>query len=139
MTVAIHEKPLFSGSSAYRLALVVGVGTALFLIWLIAAVGVMAESGYRGDLAYAGVLLSTLGGFVVSRLRAGSLGDTMLATAVALIGVAVVALIGGVHERPATSVAELLGLNAMFAAGFALSGLLFKRAAAAQARPTSTS
>ena len=73
MTVAIHEKPLFSGSSAYRLALVVGVGTALFLVWLIAAVGVMAESGYRGDLAYAGVLLSTLGGFVVSRLRAGSL------------------------------------------------------------------
>ena len=130
MTVAIHEKPLFSGGSAFRLGLAVSVGTALFLIWLVAAVGVMAESGYRGDLAYAGVLLSTLGGVVVSRRRAGGLADTMLATSVALLGVMVLALIGGVHERPATSVAELVGLNAMFAAGFAVSGLLFRRAAA---------
>lgn len=130
MSVAIHEKPLFSGSGAYRLGLAVGVGTALFLIWLIAAVGVMAESGYRGDLAYAGVLMSTLGGVVVSRRRAGALADTMLATAIALVGVTVLALVGGVHERPATSVAELIGVNAMFAIGFAASGLLFRRAAA---------
>ncbi|MDZ5621297.1 hypothetical protein SFC88_10690 [Nocardioides sp. HM23] len=130
MTVAIHEKPLFSGSSAYRLGLAVGLGTVLFLVWLLAAVGVMAESGYRGDLAYAGVLMSTLGGVVVSRLRPGSLADTTLATAVAIVGVTVLALIGGVHERPATSVAELLGLNAIFATGFAVSGLLFRRAAA---------
>ena len=130
MTVAIHEKPLFSGSGAYLLGLAVGVGTALFLIWLLAAAGVMAESGYRGDLAYAGVLMSTLGGVVVSRRRAGSLSDTMLATAVAIAGVTVLALIGGVHERPATSVAELLGLNVIFAAGFAVSGLLFRRATA---------
>ena len=132
MTVATHEKPLFSGSSAYRLGLAIGIGTALFLVWLIAAVGVMAESGYRGDLAYAGVLMSTLGGAVVSHRRAGSLADTMFATATALVGVTVLALIGGVHEQPATSVAELLGLNAMFAAGFASSGLMLRRAAAAR-------
>ena len=132
MSVAINEKPLFSGGAAYRVGLVAGAGTALFLVYLLAAVGVMAESGYRGDLAYAGVLMSTLGGVVVSRRRAGSLADTMLAAAVAIVGVTVLALIGGVHERPGTSVAELLGLNAMFAAGFAVSGVLLRRAAASR-------
>jgi len=132
MSVAIHEKPLFSGSSAYRLGIAVAAGTAIFLVWLIAAVGVMAESGYRGDLAYLGVLMSTLGGVVVSRLRPAGLADTMLATSVALVGVTVLALIGEVHERPATSVAELVGLNAMFATGFAVSGLLFRRVVASR-------
>lgn len=122
-----HEKPLFGDRAAYRLAGVAGVGTALFLVYLIAAVGVMAESGYRGDLAYAGVLASVLGGILVSRLRAPALAQTMLAAAVAMVAVGVLALIGGVHERPATSVAELLGLHAMFAAGFAASGVLFLR------------
>jgi hypothetical protein len=131
MTVATNEKPLFSGSSAHRLGIAAGVGTALFLVWLIAAVGVMAESGYRGDLAYAGVLMSVLGGAVVSRLRAGALADTMFAAAIAVVGVTVLAMIGGVHEREATSVAELLGLNAMFATGFAVSGLLLRRSARA--------
>jgi hypothetical protein len=128
MSVAINEKPLFSGSSAYRLGLVLGVGTALFLVYLIGAVGVMAESGYRGDLAYAGVLMSALGGAVVSRLRPARLADVMLGTALAFVGVTALALIGGVHEREATSVPELVGLNAMFAAGFAVSGLLLRRA-----------
>jgi hypothetical protein len=128
MSVAIHEKPLFNGRGAYRLGVAIGVGTAVFLLWLIAAVGVMAESGYRGDLAYAGVLLSVVGGAVVSRGRAGSLADTMLASAIAVAGVTVLAVIGGVHEREATSVAELLGLNAMFALGFAAAGLLLRRA-----------
>lgn len=128
MTVANTENPLFSGGAAHRLGLVAGAGTALLLVYLVTAVGVMAESGYRGDLAYAGVLLSLLGGVVVSRWRAGALADTMFATALAIVGVCVLALVGGVHERAATSVGELVGLNAMFAAGFAVSGVLLKRA-----------
>ncbi len=129
MTVALHEKPLFSGGAAYRLGLVAGAGTALLLVYLVTAVGVMAESGYRGDLAYAGVLMSLLGGAAVSRLRAAALSDAMFATALAVVGVCVLALVGGVHERAATSAAELVGLNAMFATGFAVSGLLIRRAA----------
>ncbi|PWN04844.1 hypothetical protein DJ010_04365 [Nocardioides silvaticus] len=132
MTVAINEKPLFSGGAAYRLGLAAGAGTALFLVYLMAAVGVMAESGYRGDLAYAGVLMALLGGAAVSRLRAPALSDTMFATALAIVGVCVLAVVGGVHERAATSVAELIGLNAMFALGFAVSGLLLRWAAPAE-------
>ena len=128
MSAVIHERPLFTGRPAFRLAVVAGAGTAVFLVYLSAAVGVMAESGYRGDLAYAGVLASVLGGIVVSRLRSPALAQTMLAAAIAMVVVGVLALIGGVHERPATSVAELLGLHGMFAAGFATSGLLFLRA-----------
>jgi len=128
MSVAINEKPLFSGGAAYRVGLVAGAGTALFLVYLMAAVGVMAESGYRGDLAYAGVLMALLGGAAVSRFRVPALSDTMFATALAILGVCVLALVGGVHERAATSVAELVGLNGMLAAGFAVSGLLLRRA-----------
>ncbi len=132
MSVATHENSLFNGGGAYRLGIAVAAGTAIFLVWLLAAVGVMAESGYRGDLAYAGVLMSALGGAVVSRGRAAALSDEMQATAIAVVGVTVLALIGGVHERAATSVAELLGLNATFAAGFAVAGLLLRRAAASR-------
>lgn len=128
MTTQTVAGPGLGPAVAYRLAAVVGLGTALFLLLLASAVGVMAEEGYRGDLAYAGVLAVTLGGVLSSRLRAEELAHTMLSAAIAIVLVAVLALVGGVHERPATSVAELLGLHAMFAAGFATSGLLFRHA-----------
>ncbi len=131
-----HETPLFEGGAAYRLAVAAGLGTALFLFLLVGAVGVMAESGYRGDLAYAGLLASVLGGIVVSRLRAPALAQTMLAAAVAMRVIGVLALVGGVHERPATSIAELLGLHVMFAVGFAVSGVLFLRAGRSSSKPT---
>lgn len=128
MSTVTHESPLFADRPAFRLALVLGAGTALLLLYLSAAVGVMAESGYRGDLAYAGVLASVLGAVLVSRLSSPALAQAMLAAAIAMVVVGALALVGGVHERPATSVAELVGLHAMFAAGFAASGLLFLRA-----------
>lgn len=121
-------RTISSGGTAYRLALAVGVVTALSLFWLVGAVGVMAEEGYRGDLAYAGLLASVAGGAVVARLRAGPMAQTMLGAAVAVLVLAALAVVGGVHDRAATSLLELLGTNAVFAAGFALSGLLFRRA-----------
>lgn len=128
MSTLPAERAIFSGGAAYRLALAVGAATALSLFWLVGAVGLMAEEGYRGDLAYAGLLASVVGGAVVGRLRSGPMAHTMLATAVAVLLVAALAVVGGVHDRAATSLLELLGVNAMFAAGFALSGLLFLRA-----------
>lgn len=128
MTTVTHDQPLFSDRAAFPLAVVAGLGTALLLFLLVGAVGVMAEEGYRGDLVYAGVFASVAGGVIVSRLRAPELAHTMFAAAVAMVAVGVLALAGGVHERNATSVPELLGLHAMFAAGFAASGLLFRLA-----------
>ena len=136
MTTVFHDRPLPLDRVAYPLAIVAGLGTALLLFVLVGAVGVMAEEGYRGDLAYVGVLAATAGGTVVSRLRAHELAHTMLSAATAMVAIAVLALVGGVHERPATSVPELLGLHAMFAAGFAASGLLFRAAARVRPNPT---
>ncbi|WP_183101410.1 hypothetical protein [Nocardioides pelophilus] len=128
MSTLPAERTTFSGGTACRLALAVGAATALSLFWLVGAVGVMAEEGYRGDLAYAGLLASVVGGAAVGRLQPGPMAQTMLATALAVLLVTALAVVGGVHDRAATSLLELLGVNAVFAGGFALSGLLFHRA-----------
>jgi hypothetical protein len=129
MSTNTVARPAFGRTTSYRLAVVAGLGTAVLLVLVVGAVGVMAEEGYRGDLAYAGVLAAVAGGVVVSRLRAGELAHTMLSSAAAMVAVGILAIVGGVQERPATSVPELLGLHVLFAAGFTASGLLFRHAA----------
>jgi len=52
----------------------------------------------------------------------------LFATALAVAVVTVIALLMGKHESPITSVAELVGLNGMFAALFLGSTWLFRRA-----------
>jgi hypothetical protein len=53
----------------------------------------------------------------------------LLATAVAQVLVAMIALVAGLQDGEGASVIEILGLTAMFAGGFALSAWLFSRAA----------
>jgi hypothetical protein len=122
-------------TTTYRWAVAVALGTALFLVWGIGALGVLAYEGYRGDLMYLGVLAVAACGAVISRLRASGMARTMVATALAQVLVAVIALLAGAAGEPGTSVLEILGLNAMFAALFCLSAWLFRRAGQMVAEP----
>lgn len=118
-----------TSKTAYRLALAVAVFTVLFLVWAIGALGIIGEGG-RPDRMYAGVLAVAAVGTAVARLRPRGMALAMLATALTVVLVAVVALVRGFQHTPDASVAEILGLTAMYAALFGLSAWLFRYAAA---------
>jgi uncharacterized membrane protein len=118
-----------ASNNAYRLAVGVAVGTALMLVWLVGAVGVIGEEGDGADLMYAGVLAVGIVGAVVARFRPSGMARALIAMALAQTLVAAIALIAGKHESAATSVPELIGLNGFFVALFIASALLFRQAA----------
>lgn len=116
-------------TTAYRAAVGVAVGTALFLVWLMGAVGISGIEGDRADLMYVGVLAIGVSGAIVARFRADGMARAMLVTAAATVLVGGIALVLGKHEAAYSSVFEILGLNAMFATLFAASAWLFRAAA----------
>lgn len=102
------------------------VGTVLFLILAIGALGIIGEGG-RDDRMYLAVPAVLVLGTIVARLRATGMFLALLATAATQVLVTVVALVAGVPEE--ASIADVLGINAMYAALFCLSAWLFRRAA----------
>jgi hypothetical protein len=112
--------------TSYRLAVVVALGTALVLLYGMGALGVIGSGG-RADLMYFVVLGVGLIGAVIARLRARGMALALGVTALGPIIVAVIALAAGLQDNEGASVIEILGLNAMFAAGFGLSAWLFRR------------
>jgi hypothetical protein len=111
----------------YRLGMAAAVGTALVLLYGMGALGVIGAGG-RADLMYFGVLGVLLIGAVAARLRAPGMALALGVTALGPVAIAAIALIAGLQDKEGASVVEILGLNAMFAAGFGLSAWLFLRA-----------
>jgi len=120
--------------TTYRAALAVAVGSTLLLLWMIGALGVIGSGG-RQDLLYVGVVGVAALGTALARLRPRGMAIAMAATVVALAVAAVVALIAGLQDTPGASVAEILGITAMFVTLFGLAGWLFHRSAQ-PARPS---
>ena len=118
-----------TAASAHRFAIVAAVATAFLLVWVIGAVGLIGAEGDPADRMYGGVLAVGLVGTFMARLRPHGMAWAMLATALAQAAVAAIALITGEHLSPVTSVAEILGSNALFVALWIGSAWLFRRAA----------
>ena len=116
----------------YRSAMAVALGTALFLVWAMGALGIVGVEGDPADLLYLGALAVGVGGAVVARLQPDGMARAMAATAAATALVGVVALLLGRHQAPYSSILEILGLTGMFATLFATSGWLFREAARRQ-------
>jgi hypothetical protein len=110
----------------YRLAIGVALVTVLFLIWAIGALGIIGDGG-RPDRIYLAVFAVLAIGTAVARLRPRGMALVLLATALAQALVTVIALLAGMHDD--ASVADILGINAMYVALFGLSAWLFRRAA----------
>ena len=126
-------------STAYRSAVAVAVGTAVFLVWGLGALSVVGAEGDPADLMFFGVLAIGIGGSMVARLEPEGMARTMLVTAGATVLVGVIALILGKHQAEYSSVFEILGLTGMFATLFAASALLFRVAAVQDNRADSAS
>jgi hypothetical protein len=123
-----------TSNTAYRAAVAVAVGAALFLVWVMGAVGVIGVEGDRADLMYFGVLAIGISGAIVARFRSDGMARAMFVTAAATALVGVIALMLGKHEAEYSSVLEILGLTGMFATLFAGSAWLFRSAAAQPSR-----
>jgi hypothetical protein len=119
-------------SVAYWFAIGVALATALLLVWLNLAVGVIGKEGDAANLMYFGVLAVGIIGSVVARLEPRGMAFALLATAIAQALVAAIAVAGGLGS-PWSGPAEILILNGLFVALFVGSAWLFRRAARAQA------
>ena len=114
----------------YRLAGAVAVGTVLFLLFGIGALGIIGAGG-PPDLMYLGAAAIGLVGALVARFRARGMAVALGATALATLAVGVVAVAAGLHREEGASVLEILGLSGMYAGLFGLAAWLFRRAAEA--------
>jgi hypothetical protein len=121
-----------AGSIAYRAAVGVALAAALLLVWMNLAVGVIGEPDDLANAMYVGVLAVGVVGTGIARLRPNGMARALLAMALAQALVAVIALIAGKHQRPLSSVSEILGLNGLFVALFIGSAWLFRHAARKQ-------
>jgi len=110
-----------AGNTAYRVAVGVAVATALILVWLNLAVGLIGTEENPANLMYVGVLAVGIIGTVIARFRPDGMARALFATALAQLLVGVIALLTGLGFT--------LILDGSFAALWVGSALLFRRAA----------
>ena len=120
----------------YRFAIGVALATALLLVWLNLAVGVIGTEDDPANLMYVGVLAVGIVGSVAARLEPHRMALALLATALAQSLVAVVAVAARLGS-PSSGPGEILILNGLFVALFVGSAWLFERAARTRSAPRS--
>jgi hypothetical protein len=118
------------GTTAYRVAVGVAVATALALVWVNAAVGIIGDDE-AFNLMYFGVLGVGVVGALVARFRPEGMARAMAATAIAqmlvpLIVLAIPNFRNALMEPP--GVVGVFALNAIFAALWLSSAWLFRKA-----------
>lgn len=120
-----------SGQTLYRLALGLGLLGAFLLFWINGAVGIIGNEGQDANLLFGLVFAVGLLGALISRLRARGMAHTLYAAAGVQMLVPAVALL--VWPPPEISwspgVFRVFLICGFFALLFAVSGLLFGRAA----------
>ncbi len=122
-----------TSTTTYRLALALAVGTVLFLLLGIGALGVIGSGG-PADRVYLAVPVVLVLGSILARLRPGGMAVTMLATAATQVLAPVVAFAAGLEGTEGASVLDVVGLTGMFAGLFMLSAWLFRRSARQRTR-----
>lgn len=103
--------------SEYRIAIGIAFGTALLLVWMNLAVGIIGNEDNPANLMFVGVLgIGVIGAFV-SRLQPSGMARTLIAMSIAQMMVAVIVLVFGMDSA--------LVLNGFFATLWMVSALLF--------------
>lgn len=122
-------------NGAYRGAVGVAVVTAVLLVWINAAVGIIGDGDLDNpaNLMYFGVLAVGFIGAIIARFEPYGMARALFATALAQALVPVIALIIGQPEVTSWGPPGVIGvfvLNAFFVILFVGSALLFRRASA---------
>jgi hypothetical protein len=119
-------------NTTYRLAVGVAVVAGFLLVWANAAVGLIGSEHNPANLLYGGVLVVALLGAFVARFRPLGMSNAMFAAALTYVLVTAVALFvwkpTGAAAEPQAPLLNVLVANGVFAALWAIAGLLFRRA-----------
>ena len=107
---------------AYKAAVGLAVGTALFLIWMNLAVGIIGTENNPANLMYGGVIIVGIIGALFARFRPHGMSLALFATALTQMLVGVIALIAGLGFT--------LVLDVFFATLWLGSAFLFRHASA---------
>ncbi len=118
------------GHAWHKLAVALAAGTALLLVWINLAVGIIGSEGNPANLLFAGVLAVAAVGTALSRFEPAGLARAMAATALAQALVALITGLAGLATGP--ELTKSLGVGAGFVALWTAAALLFRRAAAAR-------
>lgn len=116
-----------SRDRAYRAGAGVALAAAFILVWMNLAVGVIGSEDNPANWLFAGVLGVGGLGALVGRFRPGGMARAMIATALAQVLVALIAVIAGWGS--------IFPLTALFVAVWLVAARLFSRAARRR-RPT---
>jgi hypothetical protein len=119
-------------NSAYRAAVGVAVATAFILIWMNLAVGIIGTEDNPANLMFGGVLTVGIVGAVIARLQPHGMARALLATGLAQVLVAVIALLAGLGSTGPGWPGDVLSLTGFFTALWVGSALLFRKAARAE-------
>lgn len=122
-----------SARPAYRAGVGVALVSAVLIVWLTGAVGIIGNEANPANLMYFGVLAVGLVGALIARFRPAGMSLAMYAAAAAVAVVGAIALIGGM-AAPEGRPIEVVGATAMFVVLFSGAALLFKEAARGGAR-----
>jgi hypothetical protein len=116
-----------SNSIAYLSAALLAIGTAMLIIWVNAAVGILGSEENDANLLYYAVIALALAGCIIARFQSRNMSRTLFATAAAHALVTAIALSAGLGN-PEKWPLELAG-NAFFTTLWLASAFLFRRAA----------
>ena len=117
-----------TGNAAYRTGVGLAIASALLLVWVNGAVGIIGSEDNQANLMYAGVLLVGIIGTAASRLKPEGMARALFATAFAQALVAAIALVGRLGGS-SSGPFEIVAGNGFFVALFVGSAMLFSKAA----------
>jgi len=117
-----------TGSKAYRAAVAVALVAAFFLVWLSLGVGIIGRDGDPVNGMYFGVLAVGVIGALIARFRPGGMTCALVATTIAQMLVAVIALLAGFGKETANYPLDILLLTTVFVVLWLVSARLFRRA-----------
>lgn len=116
-------------NAAYKIAVAIAVLTSLGLIWVNGAVGIIGSEDNPANILYGGVLFVGLVGAALSYLKPRGMSFTLFAMAVVQALVPVIAIMIWDPALDVSAVA-LFMFNGFFVVAYAVSGILFRHAAA---------
>lgn len=117
-----------SANTSQRGAIGLMLLTALLLIWMNLAVGIIGSENNPANWIYAGVLAIPLVGSIVSRLKATSMVWVMAATAFAQILALLIAMSGGWGQEDANWPWNIMAIHLVFILLWSAAGGLFYQA-----------
>lgn len=120
-----------TGNTAYRSAVGVALAAAFLMVWVNGAVGIIGDEGNSANLMFGGVLMVAVAGVLIARFRPQGMARALVATALAQVTVAGVALSAGLGRAGPAWPQDILFLTGFFALLWLLSAWLFRKAAQA--------